>query len=338
MTTSNRVFGFTKYRSHRAGTILCAALLALTAIPSAVFAQNWPQRSIKLVVAGPAGGGGDVLARLLAVRMGEGLGQAVVIENKAGAGGVLASTQVATAAPDGYTILLGTSSTHGINPGLYPKLPFDPIKDFSPVALVATNKFVMAVPASSPARTVPDFVAMVNREPGKYYFGSSGNATTSHLAGSLFVSMSGASLTHVPYKGNAPALTDLLAGRVSVMFDNITAMESHFKSQALRPIGTTGLTRATALPDVPTLNEQGIKGYEIGGWFALLGPAKMNPEAVDRLHREMARVLALPDVRERMLAMGADPQIGSPAEVSKLIAHEIPRWKAIIQASGATLD
>ncbi|HVR54945.1 MAG TPA: tripartite tricarboxylate transporter substrate binding protein [Pseudorhodoferax sp.] len=321
----------------RAVSSACAAA-ALLAAPGMALAQDWPQRPVKLVVAGPPGGGGDVLARLLAVRLGEGLGQPVVVENKAGAGGVLASTQVATAAPDGYTILLGTSSTHGINPGLYAKLPFDPLLDFTPVALVATNKFVMAVPAASPARTVPEFIAMAKAAPGKHHYGSSGNATTSHLAGALFVSLTGAPLVHVPYKGNAPALTDLLADRVSVMFDNITAMENHFRAKSLRPIGTTGTTRAAALPEVPTLAEQGVPGYEIGGWFALLGPARMRPEVVARLHRETARVLALPEVRERMTAMGADPQIGSPAELGQLIAAEIPRWKTIIQAAGAKLD
>lgn len=298
----------------------------------------WPQRPLRLVIPFAAGGGTDVLGRLLAQRMAEGLGQPVVVDNKPGAGGSVGTADVAKAAPDGYTILMGSSSTHGINPGLYERLPYDPIGDFAPVGQIATNKFVMAVPADSPANTLPEFLAMMRAAPGKHDFASSGNGTTSHLAGALFVSMAGVRMNHIPYKSNAPALNDLIAGRVAVMFDNITAMQAQIEAGRVRPIATTGLTRSPILPQVPTLDEQGLKGYEIGGWFCLLAPAGTPASIVDRLAAELARVVALPEVSQKMVAIGADPQFGGPAELGALIGREIPRWKELIRVAGAKVE
>lgn len=300
--------------------------------------DNWPQHSIRMVIPFAAGGGTDVLGRMLAQKMSEGLGQPVVVENKPGAGGSIGTASVAKATPDGYTILLGSSSTHGINPVLYPKLPYDPIKDFAPIALIATNKFVMAVPAASPAKNLQEFMTLARANPDKFDYGSSGNGTTSHLAGALFTQMSGIPLMHIPYKSNVPALTDLMAGRVALMFDNITAMQGQLEAGLVRPIATTGTTRSPILPDVPTLEEQGLKGYTIGGWFCLLAPASTPSAVVDRIYRELARVVAIPEVHEKMIAIGADPQVGSPTELRDWIAAEIPRWKSIVDAAGARVE
>ena len=319
------------------------ALLAIIAAGffcSAAFAQQlaWPNRPIRMVIPFGAGGGTDVIGRLLAQKLTESLGQTVVVENRPGAGGSLGTSEVARAPADGYTILLGSSSTHGINPSMYAKLPYDPIKDFEPVALIATNLFVMSVPKDSPVRSVSDLVKLTEAAPGKYDYASSGNGTTSHLAAALFVSMSGAKLTHIPYKSNVPGLTDLVAGRVAMMFDNITAMQTQINAGTIRPIATTGLKRTTVLKDVPTLDESGIKGYDLRGWFCMLAPAGTPAEIVSKLNRELVKIVAMPEVTEKLVAIGADPETGSPDELKKLIASEIIKYKNIIEIAGAKLE
>lgn len=298
----------------------------------------WPSRPIRMVIPFGAGGGTDVIGRLLAQKLTESLGQPVVVENRPGAGGSLGTSEVARAPADGYTILLGSSSTHGINPGMYAKLPYDPIKDFEPVTLIATNLFVMSVPKDSPVKTVSDLVKLSQAAPGKYDYASSGNGTTSHLAAALFVSMSGAKLTHIPYKSNVPGLTDLVAGRVAVMFDNITAMQAQINAGTIRPIATTGLKRNAVLKQVPTLDESGIKGYDIKGWFCMLAPAGTPADIVMKLNRELVRIVALPEVAEKLVAIGADPETGSPDDLKKLIASEIIKYKNIIEIAGAKVE
>lgn len=318
------------------------AILPLTAcavLPmGAVAAESFPDRPIRLIVPFGPGGGTDVLGRMLAERMSEGLGQTVVVENKPGAGGSIGTSEVAKAKPDGYTILLGTSSTHGINPALYSDLPYDAVKDFAPIGMVATNQFVAAVPASLPATNLQEFRAEVEKKPDAFNYGSSGNGTTSHMAGALFVQMSGLPLTHIPYKSNGPALVDLIAGRVSLMFDNITAMQKQIEGGAIRPIGTTGKARSPILPNVPTFQEQGLKDYYIGGWFGMLAPAGTPAPVVDTLSKELARVLQIPEISERMKAVGADPAVTTPAEFAELIQTEIPRWREISALAGAKVD
>jgi len=288
---------------------VCAGLFCTSAL-----AQNtpWPSRPIKMVIPFGAGGGTDVIGRFLAQKLSEGLGQTVVVETRPGAGGSLGSAEVARAPADGYTILLGSSSTHGINPGMYAKLPYDPIKDFEPIGLIATNLFVMSVPKDSPVKTVTDLVRLSQAAPGQYDYASSGNGTTSHLAAALFVSMSGAKLTHIPYKSNVPGLTDLMAGRVAMMFDNITAMQRQISAGTIRPLATTGLKRNAVLQDVPTLDEAGIKGYDLRGWFCLLAPAGTPMAIVSRLNQELVRVIAMPEVGEKLISLGADPESSSP--------------------------
>lgn len=320
----------------------------LVVTPVAIFAaatslvhastDNFPERPITLVVPFGAGGGTDVLGRLLAEHMSEGLGQPVVVENRPGAGGSIGTSQVAKSKPDGYTILLGTSSTHGINPVVYSNLPYDAINDFAPIGLVATNQFVAAVPADFPANNLAEFRAAVQAKPEDFNYGSSGNGTTSHMAGALFAQMSGLPLTHIPYKSNGPALIDLIAGRVSLMFDNITAMQQQIESGTIKPIGTTGRARSPILPDVATLQEQGLDGYQIGGWFGMLAPAGTPAPVVDKLSKELARVLQMPEVSERMKAVGADPEISTPEEFQVWIQTEIPRWGEIVDIAGAKIE
>jgi tripartite-type tricarboxylate transporter receptor subunit TctC len=307
---------------------------------NAAIAQQsaWPNRPIRMVIPFGAGGGTDVIGRLLAQKLTESLGQPVVVENRPGAGGSLGTSEVARAPADGYTLLLGSSSTHGINPGMYTKLPYDPIKDFEPVALIATNLFVMSVPKDSPVKTVADLVRLAQASPGKYDYASSGNGTTSHLAAALFVSMSGAKLTHIPYKSNVPGLTDLVAGRVAMMFDNITAMQTQINAGTIRPIATTGLKRTTVLKDVPTLDESGVKGYDIRGWFCMLAPAGTPAAIVIRLNQELVKIVAMPEVAEKLVAIGADPETGSPEDLKKLIASEITKYKNVIEIAGARVE
>jgi tripartite-type tricarboxylate transporter receptor subunit TctC len=314
---------------------VCAGLFCTSAL-----AQNtpWPSRPIKMVIPFGAGGGTDVIGRFLAQKLSEGLGQTVVVETRPGAGGSLGSAEVARAPADGYTILLGSSSTHGINPGMYAKLPYDPIKDFEPIGLIATNLFVMSVPKDSPVKTVADLVRLSQAAPGQYDYASSGNGTTSHLAAAFFVSMSGAKLTHIPYKSNVPGLTDLMAGRVAMMFDNITAMQRQISAGTIRPLATTGLKRNAVLQDVPTLDEAGIKGYDLRGWFCLLAPAGTPMAIVSRLNQELVRVIAMPEVGEKLTSLGADPESSSPQELQALIASEIIKYKKIIDLAGAKVE
>ncbi len=320
-----------------------AALLATMfagCLSTSAFAQTalWPSRPIKMVIPFGAGGGTDVIGRFLAQKLSEGLGQTVVVETRPGAGGSLGSAEVARAPADGYTILLGSSSTHGINPGMYAKLPYDPIKDFEPIGLIATNLFVMSVPKDSQAQTVADLVRLSQASPGQYDYASSGNGTTSHLAAALFVSMSGAKLTHIPYKSNVPGLTDLMAGRVAMMFDNITAMQRQISAGTIRPLATTGLKRTTVLNDVPTLDEAGVKGYDLRGWFCLLAPAGTPKEIVLKLNQELVRVITMPEVAEKLISLGADPETSTPQELKTLIASEIVKYKNIIDLAGAKVE
>ena len=313
--------------------------LTVTAPAVAQTAQSaWPSKTIRMIIPFGAGGGTDVIGRLLAQKLTESLGQTVIVENRPGAGGSLGSTEVARATPDGYTILLGSSSTHGINPGIYPNLAYDPIKDFEPISLIATNMFVMSVPKDSPDQNVADLVRRAMAAPGTYNYASSGNGTTSHLAAALFVSMSGAKLTHIPYKSNVPGLTDLVAGRVAVMFDNITAMQAQINAGTIRPIAITGLVRSPVLKDVPTLDESGLRGFEIKGWFCMLAPAGTPIDIVNKLNRALVSIVGQPDVREKLIVIGADPETGTPEELRKLISSEIVKYKKIIDIAGAKLE
>ena len=318
-----------------------AALLACT---PAVWAQGaWPSKPVKIVVPFAPGGTTDILARAIAPELTRVFGQAFVVENRAGAGGNLGAEVVAKSANDGYTVLMGTVGTHGINKALYAKLPYEPQKDFAPITLVAGVPNVMVMNADKARalniNTVADFIKYAKANPGKLNMASSGNGTSIHLAGELFKSMTGTFMTHIPYRGSGPALLDMVAGNMDVMFDNLPSSMPHIKSGKLKAFAVTSALRSNALPDVPTVEEAGkLKGFEASSWFGLLAPAGTPADIVNRIQQETAKALATPAVQERLLAQGAIPGGMSPQEFTRFIDAEHVKWAAVVKASGAKVD
>jgi len=323
---------------------LIAITVAATALPGLVAAQAaWPSKPIRIVVPFAPGGTTDILARTLAPELTKALGQPVVVENRAGAGGNIGADLVAKAPNDGYTLLMGTVGTHGINKSLYSKLPYDPQKDFAPITLVAgvPNVMVMNTKRAQELRinNVADFVRYAKANPGKLNMASSGNGTSIHLAGELFKSRTGIFMTHIPYRGSGPAMTDMLGGAMDVMFDNLPSAMPHIQAGGLKAFAVTSAVRSSALPDTPTVAEAGpLAGFEASSWFGLLAPAGTPPEVVSRLQQETAKALGLPAVKERLVAQGAIPSGNTPQEFGKLIEAEIAKWAPVVKASGAKVD
>ena len=311
---------------------------ALVAMATCAAAQTYPTKPIRLVVPFPPAGTTDILAREVGQRLSEVLGQPVVIDNRPGAAGNIGSDLVAKAAPDGYTLLMCTVSSHAINPGLYSKLPYDHIKDFAPIALVARVPNVLEVTPSLPVKTVADLIKLAKEKPGQINFASSGSGTSIHLSGELFKTMAGVDMVHVPYKGSAPALVDLVGGQVQVMFDNLPSSLQQIKAGKLRAVAVTSAQRAPALPDVPTIAESGLPGFEATSWFGVLAPARTPPEIIKRLNAEIDKWLQSPEAKEKLLAQGALPAGGSPEEFAAYIRAETDKWAKVIKASGAKVD
>jgi tripartite-type tricarboxylate transporter receptor subunit TctC len=307
--------------------------------------SGWPTKPVRIVVPFAAGGTTDILARALAPELQRVFGQPFVVDNKPGAGGNTGAAEVAKAGGDGYTLLMGTVGTHAINPSLYPKMPYDAVKDFVPVTLVAgvPNVLVMnpAKAQSLGVNTVADFVKALKANPGRLNMASSGNGTSIHLAGELFKSMTGTFMVHLPYRGSGPALIDLMAGNVDVMFDNLPSAMPHIKSGRLKALAVTSAQRSGALPELPTVEEAGgavLKGYEASSWFGLLAPAGTPKDVVDRLQQETAKALATPAMKERLLAQGAIPSGMTSAEFVRFIAAETAKWARVVKVSGAKVD
>ncbi len=325
---------------------LLAAGAALAATPLALHAQGaWPSKPVRIVVPFAPGGTTDLLARALAPEFSRAFGQSFVVENKGGAGGNIGADLVAKSAGDGYTLLMGTVGTHGINKSLYSKMPYDPQKDFVPVSLVAGVPNVMVVNTEKAAarglNNVADFVKYAKANPGKLNMASSGNGTSIHLAGELFKSMGGVFMTHFPFTGSGPALLSLLAGDMDVMFDNLPSAMPHIKSGKLKALAVTSSQRSAALPDVPTVEEAGgpaFKGFEASSWFGLLAPAGTPADIASRIQQETAKALALPAMKERLLAQGAIPSGNTPQEFARHIDNEIRKWAPVVKASGAKVD
>jgi tripartite-type tricarboxylate transporter receptor subunit TctC len=318
-----------------------AAALLLAGAPAK--AQGWPAKPVRIVVPFAPGGTTDILARALGVELGKAFGQPFLIDNRAGAGGNIGTELVAKAAGDGYTLLMGTVGTHGINKSLYAKLPYDPQKDFAPVTLVAAVPNVLVINAERARQlgiqSVKDLIAYARKNPGKLNMASSGNGTSIHLAGELFKSMTGTYMVHFPYRGSAPALQDLLGGNMDLMFDNLPSSLPHIKSGRLKALAVTSTQRSAALPEVPTVEEAaGLKGYEASSWFGLLAPAGTPPEIVNRLRDESARALARPDVKDKLAAQGAIAVGNTPQQFAAFIDAEIIKWAKVVKASGATVD
>ena len=301
-------------------------------------AETYPDKPIKIVVPYPAAGTPDILAREIAGKLTAALGQQVIVDNRPGAGGNIGSEMVAKSAPDGYTIIMATVATHSINQALYKKLPFDPIKDFAPIIMVATTPNVLVVNPSLPLKSVKDLIALAKSKPGEITFSSGGNGTSHHIGGSLFQKMTGVQMTHVPYKGSGAALPDLIGGQVNIMFDNLTSSMPHIKGGKLRALATTGLTRAAAMPDLPTVHESGVPGFEIVAWFGLMAPANTPRAIVERLNREVGKILNLPDMKARFIAQGAEPAPGTPEQFGVFVKEKLVQWAPIVKASGAQID
>jgi tripartite-type tricarboxylate transporter receptor subunit TctC len=296
-----------------------------------------------MVVPFAPGGSTDILARAIAPELSRVLGQPFVVDNKAGAGGNVGAEAVAKSAPDGYTLLMGTVGTHGINRALYPKLPYDPYADFAPITLVASVPNVMVVNVdvarTNTINTVQDFVKLAKSRPGKLNMASSGNGTSIHLAGELFKSQTGVFMTHIPYRGSGPALLDLVSGQVDVMFDNLPSAMQLIKSGKLKALAVTSATRSGALPEVPTIEEAaGLKGFEATSWFGLLAPAGTPADVVNRIQQEVARALNSPAIKDKMLAQGAIPSGNTPAQFAALIDSEHKKWAQVVKVSGARVD
>lgn len=314
-------------------------------LPKAHAQAAWPNKPVRIVVPFAPGGTTDILARALVPDLSAAFGQQFVVDNRAGAGGNVGADIVAKAPADGYTLLMGTVGTHGINRALYARLPFDPIKDFVPITLVAAVPNVMVMNADKAKAlgiaNVQDFIRVAKASPGKLNMASSGNGTSIHLAGELFKSMTGTFMVHLPYRGSGPALMDMVAGNADVMFDNLPSSMALIKAGKLTALAVTSATRSGALPEVPTIEQAGgptLKGYEASSWFGLLAPAGTPPDIVNRIQQEVAKSLASPAMKERLLAQGAIPGGITPAEFVRHIDAEHAKWAHVVKASGAKVD
>jgi len=320
--------------------VLAAACLA----PMPLLAQeHWPSRPVRIVVPFAPGGTTDILARALAPELARAFGQQFIVDNKTGAGGNVGAAEVAKSPPDGYTLLMGTVGTHGINQSLYPKLPFDPIKDFAPITLVAGVPNVLVInPAKAEAlkiHSVPDLIRYAKANPGKLNMASSGNGTSIHLSGELFKTMTGTFMVHFPYRGSGPALLDMIGGTMDVMFDNLPSALPQIKSGRLKALAVTSAQRSAALPDLPTIAEAGpVPGFDASSWFGLLAPAGTPADIVNRLQQETAKALATPALKERLLSQGAIPSGMTSQQFAAYIAAETKKWAQVVKVSGAKVD
>ena len=321
--------------------LIAAAALAL---PTALAAQGaWPSKPVRIVVPFAPAGTTDILARALAPELSRVFGQPFIIDNKPGAGGNLGADQVAKSAPDGYTLLMGTVGTHAINAALYPKMTYDPVRDFAPITLVASVPNVLVMnPAKAEAygiASVPDLIRYAKANPGKLNMASSGNGTSIHLAGELFKTMTGTFMVHFPYRGSGPALLDLIGGSMDLMFDNLPSAMPQIKAGKLKALAVTSGERSAAVPELPTIAEAAsLKGFEASSWFGLLAPAGTPADIVDRVQQETAKALAAPAIKERLLSQGAIPSGMAPGDFAKLIAAETKKWAEVVKASGAKVD
>lgn len=321
-------------------TLIAASLsaLALGAIVLPAQAQDkWPSKPITYVVPFPAGGTTDILARLIGQKLGPALGTTIIIDNRPGAGGNIGSELVARSAPDGYTIMGGTISSHSINASLY-KLPYDPLKSFAPITLIGTNANVLVVNPASPFKSVKELVAAARAKPASLSFASAGNGTSQHLSAELFKTMTGIDMVHIPYKGSAPAIQDVIGGQVPLMFDTTVVAGPFIESGRVRPLAVTSAKRVASLPDVPTMAEAGVPGYEVVSWQAMFAPAGTPPAIVQRLQTEVAAILKQPDVQERLAKLGVDPSGMAPQQLADFQAAEIAKWAKVVKAANVKVD
>ena len=317
--------------------IVIATATALVQGIGAATAQTYPVKPIRVVVPFPAGGGIDTVARILTPKLSESLGQPAVVDNRVGASGTIGTEAVSKAPPDGYT-LLATFASHAQNASLYPKLGYDTVKDFAPITLIATVPNILVVNPSLPVKTVKDLIALAKKHPGEILYASIGNGTPAHLSAELFNSMAGIRMTHIAYKGAAPSIVALISGETQLTFTTVLVAMPHVKSGRLRALGVASLKRAAVLPDIPTIDEAGVRGYESNAWYGLLAPAKTPAAIIEQLHRETVKALQLADVRDNLKAQGAEPVGSTPRDFATLINAEIEKWRKVVVATGAKAD
>ena len=326
----------------RQSTILFAIAItcgmAFTSLASIVSAQTWPTKPIKIVLGFPPGGATDILSRDFAAKLSEELKQQVLIENKPGAGGTIGADIVAKAMPDGYTLTIGTSSNHAIAVSLYKKLPYDPVKDFVPITMLAVSQNVVVINPGVPANNIKELVAYAKANPGKLNFGSSGNGTISHLTGEMFNTLNGTLITHIPYKGSAFVFPDLLSGQISVMYDSTISIGSLVKSGKVKALAVTGAKRSRLMPDLPTVAESGYRDFESTNWFGLFAPAATPQDILIKLHAAAVKVLDAPDLQARFALQGAEVVANNPAETLAMVKADIVKWAEVAKKSGAKID
>jgi tripartite-type tricarboxylate transporter receptor subunit TctC len=323
--------------SRRAVLVVVLLGIASGAGLGPAFAQPFPSRPIRLVVPFPPGGPTDIVARPLAQMLGESLKQSVIVDNRGGAGGLIGADLVAKSPPDGYTLLMGTVGTNAINGALYRKLPYDPVRDFTPITLVASAPIAVVVNPRAGIASVKDLIAQAKSNPGKMSFGSAGNGTPGHLTGEMFATAAGVSLQHVPYKGSAPAITDLLGNQIPMMFDPLQSVIQHVRSGKLRALAISGRNRSPALPDVPTLGEAGVKDFESTAWWAVFGPANMPAEIARTLRNEIERIVRSDAFEQKLGNLGVQPST-EPLSLAEFQKTEVARWAKAVRDSGATAD
>lgn len=314
-------------------TLLLAALVATTAFATAYAQQPYPARPIRIISPFAPGGGNDVLSRTIAQKLTENVKQQVIVENRPGANGIIGTEAAARAAPDGYTIVL-IPSGHAVNASLRRKLPYDSIRDFTPITLVGSSPLILAVHPSVPAKSVKALAALARARPGQMTYGSAGIGSSGHLGGALFETLTGVKMVHVPYKGMGLAITDLMAGHISLVFGTSASVMPHVRSGRLRALATTGAKRSPALPDFPTVAEAGVPGYEAGLWYGFVGPARIPGDIVRRLNAEIVAVLKSPEVHDRLASQGVDATPSTPEEFGKLMVTDLERWAKVVQRAG----
>jgi len=317
-----------------------AALLALAVclLPLAAGAQTYPSKPVRWIAPFPPGGGTDVISRTIAQKLTEAWGQQVIVDNRPGSGGTIGLAAAAKSPPDGYTIVLGQLANVGIAPGLYPKLPYDAEKDLQPVTVVLSAPLILVAHPSLPAKNTKELLALARSKPDSITFGSPGNGTTGHLAAEMIKGTTGVKMTHVPYKGASPAITGLLGGEIAIYVSSIPPASPFLKSGRLKALGVTSARRAPTLPDVPTIAESGLPGYEVTNWYGVMMPAGTPREIIARLHRDIVRILKSPEVQARFASEGGEVVANAPEEFAALIRTEIPKWTKVIKASGARVD
>jgi len=315
---------------------------AVLVLLGAVYASNsfadYPDKPIKLIVPFPPGGPTDAMARLVGQSWGVTLGQPIIVDNKGGAGGVLATEAAAGASPDGYTLFFATTGTTAINPYLYPNMKVDPLKAFDSVGLIATTSNVLVVMPNFPANNVAELISLAKAKPGTITYGSAGNGSSNHLSGELLKSMAGIDIVHIPYKGSSAALTDLMGGQISMMFDTVSIQSQNIQAGKLKALGVTGLSKSNSIPKVPTISESGLPGYEVSIWFGVLAPKGTPAAILQKLNSDLNKTLSQPEMLAKLSALGADPKYGTPQEFWTQIQKDSAKWSRVVKSSGAKID